>query len=149
MRILSPAFQNGQLIPGKYTQDGENISPPLVIEAVPQGAQSLVIIMEAIDADFNPIKTHWMIWNVSPNIGKIGENSIPMGACAGINDFWQVGYVGPCPPPGVKEMFSFSCFALDRALNVSLSITPFDLKKAVEQHLVTFDSLEGYYIRKL
>ncbi|MBI2051671.1 hypothetical protein HYT33_02810, partial [Candidatus Roizmanbacteria bacterium] len=44
MQIASPAFQNNQSIPEKYTCDGDNVSPPLVFSEVPKEAKALVLI---------------------------------------------------------------------------------------------------------
>jgi phosphatidylethanolamine-binding protein (PEBP) family uncharacterized protein len=50
MTLKSPAFkQNGQ-IPSKYTCEGEDVSPPLAWEGVPDGAKSLVLIIDDPDA---------------------------------------------------------------------------------------------------
>jgi len=34
MKIESPSFLNDQMIPSKYTCDGRNINPPLIIDEV-------------------------------------------------------------------------------------------------------------------
>jgi hypothetical protein len=50
MTLTSPAFkQNGQ-IPSKYTCEGDDISPPLAWEGVPERAKSLVLIIDDPDA---------------------------------------------------------------------------------------------------
>ena len=45
MKVTSPAFKEGDMIPAKYTADGRDISPPLKIEELPAGTQSIVIII--------------------------------------------------------------------------------------------------------
>src|ERR1700730_14777265 len=39
--LSSPAFSTGQVIPAKYTCDGENLSPPLQWSGAPPGTRSL------------------------------------------------------------------------------------------------------------
>jgi hypothetical protein len=46
MNLTSSAFQNGGMIPGKYTCDGVNVSPPLEWDAVPEGTKSLALICQ-------------------------------------------------------------------------------------------------------
>ena len=46
MKLSSPAFAEGELIPSKYTCDGENVSPPLEWEGVPEQAKSLALITD-------------------------------------------------------------------------------------------------------
>jgi len=44
--VSSAAFTAGEMIPVKYTCDGENINPPLGIEHIPEEAQCLALIVE-------------------------------------------------------------------------------------------------------
>jgi len=41
LSVESSTFENNQLIPTKYTCDGDDISPPLTIEGVPEGTKTL------------------------------------------------------------------------------------------------------------
>ena len=50
MKISSPAFADKGFIPIEYTQEGEDLSPPLVISDIPEAAKSLVLIVEDPDA---------------------------------------------------------------------------------------------------
>jgi phosphatidylethanolamine-binding protein (PEBP) family uncharacterized protein len=50
MTLNSPAFQPNDHIPSKYTCEGEDVSPPLTWEGVPNGAKSLVLIIDDPDA---------------------------------------------------------------------------------------------------
>src|SRR5215831_19276795 len=55
MTLKSPAFQQDGHIPSKYTCEGEDVSPPLAWEGAPNGAKSLVLIIDDPDA---PIRKH-------------------------------------------------------------------------------------------
>jgi phosphatidylethanolamine-binding protein (PEBP) family uncharacterized protein len=46
--IEAIAFQQNGHIPSKYTCEGEDVSPPLAWEGVPNGAKSLVLIIEIL-----------------------------------------------------------------------------------------------------
>ncbi|HID17248.1 TPA: YbhB/YbcL family Raf kinase inhibitor-like protein, partial [Candidatus Bathyarchaeota archaeon] len=50
LKVTSPAFENKGFIPKKYTCDGEDVNPPLNIEGIPEGAKSLVLIVDDPDA---------------------------------------------------------------------------------------------------
>jgi phosphatidylethanolamine-binding protein (PEBP) family uncharacterized protein len=50
MTLNSPVFKQNGHIPSKYTCEGEDVSPPLTWEGVPDGAKSLVLIIEDPDA---------------------------------------------------------------------------------------------------
>ncbi len=75
MKITSPEFQNNQLMPSKFTCDGENINPALVIENIPDGTKSLALIMDDPDAPMGTF-VHWVVFDM-PVISEIKENSIP------------------------------------------------------------------------
>jgi Phosphatidylethanolamine-binding protein len=50
MTLNSPAFHQNGHIPSKYTCEGQDISPPLAWDGVPNGAKSLVLIVDDPDA---------------------------------------------------------------------------------------------------
>ena len=147
MIIKSSAFQNKELIPSKYTCDGEDINPPLEIEGVPEEAKSLVLIVDDPDA---PMGTwvHWVVWNISPEIKHIGEDSIPAaaGAQEGMTDFGRPGYGGPCPPSGTHRYF-FKLYALDTELDLPASARKEDVEEAMKGHILDSATLVGLYKR--
>lgn len=146
MKITSPAFKNQELIPAKYTCDGENINPPLEISDIPPGAQSLALIMDDPDA---PLRTwvHWLVWNINPEIKKISENSVPQGSVEGKTSFGKPGYGGPCPPSGTHRYF-FKAYALDTLLDIVPNAGKAGLEKAMEGHILAKGELVGMYSRK-
>ncbi|MEA1965166.1 MAG: YbhB/YbcL family Raf kinase inhibitor-like protein, partial [Candidatus Aerophobetes bacterium] len=48
--IKSSAFKEGEVIPKRFTADGENISPPLSWNSPPEGTRALALIVEDPDA---------------------------------------------------------------------------------------------------
>ena len=50
LQLTSPAFVEGKDIPGQYTCQGRDVSPPLKWSGVPTGAKSLVLIADDPDA---------------------------------------------------------------------------------------------------
>ena len=66
LSVKSPAFENNKLIPAKYTCDGDNVNPPLIIEGAPDETKSIVLIVDDPDA---PMGTwvHWTVWNIPPH----------------------------------------------------------------------------------
>ena len=145
MKISSPAFEANQMIPPKYTCDGENINPPLQIADVPANTKSLILISDDPDA---PMGTwvHWTMWNIPPETNEIGENSVPMGAVEGITSFGNKGYGGPCPPSGTHRYF-FKLYALDAMLDLSQSAKASDIEKAMKSHILDNSELIGLYKR--
>src|SRR5262245_55790795 len=111
MNITSQAFTNGGKIPEKYTMYGENQIPPLHLENVPESARSLALVVDDPDAP-NGNFNHWILFNMDPKTRDIRENSVPVMATQGRNDFGEVEYDGPKPPSGEHRYF-FRAFALD------------------------------------
>jgi Raf kinase inhibitor-like YbhB/YbcL family protein len=146
LNIHSPAFDNNSYIPSKYTCDGEDVNPPLLLENAPSRAKSLALIVDDPDA---PAGTwvHWVVWNISPVAGEIGENSIPQDAKQGVNDFGKRNYGGPCPPPGTHRYF-FKLYALDTLLNLDANASKADLEKAMTGHILEQAQTIGLYKRR-
>jgi hypothetical protein len=113
MRIRSPDFANGGMIPAQFTCQGSDVSPELEISGVPAGAKSLALVLEDPDAPSGTF-THWIVWNIPPGTTKIASGTTPGGAVQGVNDFGNGGYGGPCPPAGTHRYF-FRLAALDIA----------------------------------
>ena len=145
MKITSPAFADKQMIPSKYTCDGENINPPLQITEVPLNTQSLVLIVDDPDAPSGDW-VHWLVWNINPETKLIAENESPKGAVQGINDSGRQNYDGPCPPSGIHH-YQFKIYALDTILNLPSNSRKKDLEKAIEDHILDKDMFVGLYQR--
>lgn len=145
MQISSPAFKNNEYIPQKYTCDGEDISPQLVIEDVPKEARSLVLIVDDPDAS-NGDWVHWTVWSIDPAIKAIAENSVPLRAIEGTTSSGKPGYGGPCPPSGVHH-YQFKLYALNSSLSLGSSAKKEDLEKAMEGKIIKQAKLVGLYQR--
>jgi|SRR3989344_4349999 len=145
MKIKSPAFEDNQIIPTIYTCDGDNINPHLDISEVPASAQSLVLIVDDPDAPDGTF-THWMLWNISPQVREIPEGGIPEGSIQGLNSAGRVGYIAPCPPSGLHH-YHFKLYALNRKLNITQNISRQELEREIDGSVVDKAELVGTYNR--
>ena len=150
LMVKSSAFKEGEMIPKKYTCDGEDISPPLSWEGVPEGTKSIAIICDDPDA---PMGTwvHWVLFNLPPGTNTLSEAVPPEavlenGARHGINDFRKLGYGGPCPPGGTHRYY-FKIYALDIVLGLQSGASKADLLKAMEGHVLSEGQIMGRYKR--
>lgn len=143
LMVTSPAFKNEGFIPRKYTCDGEDLNPPLQIEGLPEGTQSLVLIVDDPDA---PMGTwdHWVVWNIPP-IKRIEENSVP--GIEGLNSFRRRSYGGPCPPSGTHRYF-FKVYALDTKLSLGPDSRKRDVEKAMAGYTLARGEIMGLYKRR-
>ena len=149
MNIYSNVFKNNQMIPSKYTCKGENISPPLNWDSIPENTKSLVLIVDDPDA---PMGTwiHWVLYNIPPTLNNLSENIeqnktyIDSGMIQGINSGKYIGYQGPCPPSGTHRYF-FKIYALDIAIEPVEKMTKSQILKAMENHIIAHGELIGLY----
>jgi Raf kinase inhibitor-like YbhB/YbcL family protein len=146
MNLTSPDFDEGGNIPERFTCDGEDVTPSLKIDDVPGGAKSLVLIVDDPDAPRGTF-THWVVWNLPPDLTEIDANRTPSGAVQGVNDFGTNRYGGPCPPSGVHRYY-FKLYALDTTLQLPAKSKRKALEAAIKDHVVDEASLMGRYARK-
>ncbi len=151
IKVTSPAFEQGGMIPAKYTCDGDNVSPPLKWAPVPDGTESIALISDDPDA---PMGTwvHWVMYNTPAGATELAENVppdkvLPNGARQGITDFRRIGYGGPCPPSGTHRYF-FKIYALDAQLDLQAGASKDNLLKAMQGHILAQGQLMGRYKRK-
>ena len=151
IKVTSTAFDDGGLIPAKYTCDGADISPPLQWEAVPEGARSIALICDDPDA---PVGTfvHWVLFNLPAETRELAENippdrTLPNGAKQGTSDFGRIGYGGPCPPSGTHRYF-FKIYALDTQIDLADGADKSQLLRAMEAHILAQGQLIGKYKRQ-
>jgi Raf kinase inhibitor-like YbhB/YbcL family protein len=149
--IESPAFKSMQMIPSKYTCDGEDVSPPLTWRGVPPEAKSLVLISDDPDA---PVGTwvHWVCYDIPPTVDSLPESvaktdTLPCGGRQGITDFRRTGYGGPCPPSGTHRYF-FKIHALDTVLDLPGGRTKKQIEQAMQGHILAQGELVGKYARR-
>jgi len=148
LTLSSPAFADGERIPEKYGYTAANVNPPLVVEGVPDGAESLALIVDDPDAvePAGKVWDHWLVWNIDPGVGELPEGWNPgdAGAVEGQNDYGEHGYGGPNPPDR-EHTYRFRLYALDTSLDLGRAATKDDLENAMAGHVLDRDLLEGAY----
>jgi hypothetical protein len=145
IKITSPAFKDRGMIPSKYTCDGDNTSPPLNIE-IDKGAETLVLIVDDPDAPMG-VWDHWIVWNISPDVKNIEEDSVPQNSIQGTNSSGKSSYGGPCPPSGTHR-YRFKLYALDKKLDLSSSARKSDVEREMKGHILAQAEMVGLYSRK-
>jgi Raf kinase inhibitor-like YbhB/YbcL family protein len=153
--LSSPAFAAGGDIPARYTCEGEDISPPLVWSAPPQGAKSLALIMDDPDAPDPRAPTmtwtHWVLYNLPPAAGALPEDAarsaLPAGVRHGLNDWRRPDYGGPCPPIG-RHRYFHKLYALDVVLPDLGRQGKAQLEAAFAGHVLAQAELIGGYENK-
>lgn len=150
MKITSSSFKDGELMPGKYTCDGENISPQLSWTGIPDGIKSFAVICSDPDAPSGDW-VHWVIYNIPSTVNELKEKfprdrNSGDGTKQGVTDFGKTGYDGPCPPGGTHRYF-FKLYALDIFIDKD-DLTKGGLLKEMEGHIIAGAEITGKYKRQ-
>lgn len=106
MILTSTAFADGDPIPRRHAcadQGGENASPPLAWSGVPDGTDSLVLVVHDPDAPLPGGFTH-LVTELPLDATEVadGENASGSGPMA--------AWIGPCPPSG-EHRYTFTLYA--------------------------------------
>lgn len=149
--ITSPAFDSGDVIPTRYTRDGENLSPPLEWQEAPPETKSFLILVEDPDAPSGTFR-HWAIYNLPASETGLPEGASGQsqgGAGEGVNGFGNARYDGPQPPKGHgPHHYHFRLAALDvPQLNVSTSAKAEDIWAKAQPHIIAEAEMVGTYER--
>lgn len=152
LALTSSAFRDGEPVPVRHTCDGEDLSPPLAWTGVPVETRTFALICDDPDAP-RGTWVHWLIWNLPADAVELGEGVPPRpelssGARQGLNDSGDLGYGGPCPPPGKPHRYFFRLYALDTALNLSPGVNRSDLEAAIDGHVLAQGTVMGTYERR-
>lgn len=142
LTVKSSAFKSNGFIPSKYTCDGANINPDLMIGDIPVNAKSLALIVDDPDAP-KGVFCHWIIWDIPIKNNLIKENSKP--GIEGRNSMRLNKYTGPCPPSGIHH-YHFKVYALDTKLSsLPLNTDREGLLNAMKGHIISSGDLVGLY----
>ncbi|HTW64864.1 MAG TPA: YbhB/YbcL family Raf kinase inhibitor-like protein [Bryobacteraceae bacterium] len=155
LTLTSPDFEDGGIIPNKYTQAvPDAVSPKLEWTHVPKGTESFALILHDPDVAIGR-KTgdvlHWMIFNIPGTAtglpqGVPAEAKLPDGAINAKNLRGGVGYMGPgAPAAGPNHHYTFELFALDTKLDLGPDATRDQVLDAMQGHILGKGVLEGRF----
>jgi Raf kinase inhibitor-like YbhB/YbcL family protein len=117
--VTSPAFADGDVLPLRFTDDGDGLSPPLEWDGVPESAKVVMLLIEDADSPTpNPL-VHAIVWNLDGVDDNLAEGAMPAAQVPGllppmgVNSLLRLGYLPPDPPPGHgPHRYAFQVFAL-------------------------------------
>ncbi len=149
IEFSSPAFKTGDLIPTKFTCDGDDSSPPLRWSYVPGNSRSIAIIMDDTYLSSKIIR-HWSIYNIpiatlSLKPELLSRQQIQNTFMQAENDFEHYGYTGPCPPTGEEHEYVFFIYALSQPLDLSGKSGSTQLTNAMQGYVIASGSFSGRY----
>jgi len=145
LTITSPTFEDGGPLPGKYSCQGTQASPPLNINNIPDETKSLAIVMYDPNATATKSTTYWLMWDMDTT-HMIPENFVnDHNANSPYNG--QYGYQAICPLTGT-HYYHFNVYALDTKLLLNSRTTNRDvLERAMAGHVLAKGEIVGVYTR--
>lgn len=155
LALMSPSFADGDEIPTRYTCEGEDVSPPLFWTGVPEGTETLALVVDDPDAPDPRAPqrrwVHWVLYNIPASAEELPEDvsprDLPPGTLEGLNDWIRTGYGGPCPPVG-RHRYFFKLYALDSWLPDLDEPRAGDLEPELKRFLIERAELVGTYEKK-
>ena len=125
MTLTTTGFTDGGIIPAKYSQAGEEVSPPLSWTGAPDSTKSFVLIVHDLDqiGGNGDDVLHWLAWNIPGTASALPEG-IPHGPqiADGMRQISVSGpyYRGPAAPAsGPAHHYVFELYALDTTIDVA------------------------------
>lgn len=147
MQVKSKAFEDGGIIPIKYTSHGDNVQPDFTITGAPESTVSYAIIFHDIEVALGGNTddvTHWVAFNIpSPNIP---EGSLPAGSVNGNNIRNQASFMGSGAP--LKDRYHhyvFEFYALNAKLDLPEGASRADVMAAMQGKVVAKAAYVGRY----
>lgn len=158
MQLQSSAFTSGDPIPVEYTGDGEDQSPPLSWDHVPENTEEFALICDDPDAPTYEPWVHWVLYKIPGDTRQLPTGlpateslTSPAGAVQGRNS-WQsgqvIGYRGPLPPEGHGvHHYHFRLYALNSELVAPPGLDKPHLIQRMKGHILDTAELIGTYQR--
>jgi Raf kinase inhibitor-like YbhB/YbcL family protein len=151
-KLRSPAIAPGGPIPTKYTCDGANVSPPLRWTDPPLNTKSFALVVDDDEAS-GAARVHWLLYGVAASRRELPEDVPALDIVEnigthGTNGFGNVGYGGPCPPPGSSRQYVFTVYSLDAPVVIPPRAVKLDIVRAIHGHVLGKAQLVGRYSRR-
>ncbi len=155
LTMTTTAWPDGSVIPNKYTQAGEQLSPSFTWTNVPAGTLTFVINM--LDPDVaiqrgTETQPHWIFWNIPG-----ASTGVPEGIKAGgelADGSRQISASGPqyrgpgAAANGPMHHYTFELYALDVKLDVTASANAQPVAAALETRTNVMKAMQGHVLGK-
>lgn len=153
MILTSPQFENEGWMPDCLAGYGEDKSPELLVDDIPEGTVSFAITMDDLDQPITPGFNHWVAWNLPPE--KQIPGNLPKGEIIDYPIHVEQGraygkhcYRGPKPPFNWNHRYKFTLYAVDINVKIGTDSKKDELLEALDGHILSSAELIGKYQRK-
>jgi Raf kinase inhibitor-like YbhB/YbcL family protein len=147
MLVESKAFEDGGIVPLKYSFYGTNTLPDFKLSNLPENTQSIAVILHDLDVApaFNSDDNlHWLAWNIPATVPvtQIEEGTLPEGAVNGRGR----PYMGMGAPNGPRyHHYVFEFYALNTKLDLPATSGRPELLEAMKGKVVAKAAYVGRF----
>ena len=150
INLTSNSFKSQGRIPQVHTGEGEDYSPHLAWSNAPENAESFAVVCHDPDAPLIESNgygfVHWVLYGIPRPVRELPEDCEEY--IHGRNNFGNIGYGGPMPPPGHgTHHYYFWILALDTMLSLPVGLNMVELFSEIEPAVVGMNRLVGTYSR--
>lgn len=166
--LTSTSIRDGEHIPFRFGSDdqkracsprnpavcpcpGKNISPQLAWHNAPANTKSFAILMYDIDGQYGAGVSHWVAYNIAPNVTELAEGDGTLGRhfTGGSGTRGNANYMGPCPPQGDgPHHYLITVIALELEPTLPSGLTRDQFFAATKGHLLTSATIGGLFARQ-
>jgi Raf kinase inhibitor-like YbhB/YbcL family protein len=151
LTMTSRAFDDGGIVPPRYSCFGDNERPEFRIANPPSGTESYALIFHDIDVALDggvEDGLHWLVWNIPAHVVDIPGNELPDGAIVGRNVEGRNAYLGPGAPAAPRyHHYVFELYALGKKLALDRTSGRAELLAAMDGNVVGKAAYVGRFRR--
>jgi Raf kinase inhibitor-like YbhB/YbcL family protein len=143
--------RHGGATPGNANCLGQNVSPALAWRNVPDGTQSIAIIMSDPEGRSGAGVVHWVAYGIRPALGGFATGATSVESkdyVGGKGTAGMTHYVGPCTPPNQSpHHYTFVALATDLAPDaLAPGMTRDELLARLQGHVKGVSGLVGRFV---
>lgn len=143
--VSVPSVLDDGTLPVEFSCDGDDLSPEVRWEGVPDGTAELLLVVDDPDAP-GVAFLHWLAWGL-PDDGLAEGATGGESLIEGTNGFGNSAWGGPCPPEGQTHTYVFRLSALSAELELEAGATRADVNAASEGLVLEQVQATGVYTR--
>lgn len=152
LQVSSPEFADGGALPARCTEDGDGASPAIAWSGAPDGAVSVVLVVEDADSPTPEPIVHCLAWGLPPS-GELPVGALSPGAAQapglGKNSFMKTGWLPPDPPTGHgPHRYVFQVFALSARPDLQEGAGKGEVRDAIAGAVLASGRVIGTYERR-
>jgi phosphatidylethanolamine-binding protein (PEBP) family uncharacterized protein len=119
---LKSAAVIGNVLPARYTCDGQDTWPPLEWGSVPSGTRELALVMLALATSPTTGRYQssvaWAMAGVNPALHRIASGELPAGAHLALTESGAKQRYSICPAKNRSGLYQFALYAIPPAITI-------------------------------